>query len=160
MISQTNHDQGAPDQCENILDSVSIPVSQSNTVHEVDDGYRSHWFKYIFGDIYASDDPNNYSEKRKNVIILLVALGGLCGPLSSMMYMPALLTVAEDLKTTVSAVNGTVSAFVVFMGISVSRVYIISFFTKITSTAVILGSFERPIWKEKNVHNQWCYQCC
>ncbi|RCH91251.1 hypothetical protein CU097_009261 [Rhizopus azygosporus] len=122
MTSQTNHGQdapvNAPDQCENNLDSISIPVSQSNTVHEADDGCRSHWFKYIFGDIYASDDPNNYSEKRKNVIILLVALGGLCGPLSSMMYMPALLTVAEDLKTTVSAVNGTVSAFVVFMGIS------------------------------------------
>lgn len=90
--------------------------SISSTVHE----NQKKGFGYLLGDIYADDDPNHYSSKRKNVIIFLVAMGGLCGPLSSMMYMPALLSVASDLNTTVSAVNGTVSAFVVFMGISVS----------------------------------------
>jgi hypothetical protein len=81
---------------------------------------KSNWFNYIWGDTYASDDPNQYSQRKKNVIILLVALGGLCGPLSSMMYMPGILAVAQDLNTSISAVNGTISAFVVFMGISVS----------------------------------------
>jgi hypothetical protein len=79
----------------------------------------SNWFKYVWGDIYALDDPNEYSDKKKNFIIFLVAMGGLCGPLSSMMYMPGILAVAEDLHTTISAVNGTISAYVVFMGISV-----------------------------------------
>jgi hypothetical protein len=85
---------------------------------------RSNLFKYIWGDIYATDDPNQYSQKKKNIIILLVALGGLCGPLSSMMYMPGILAVAADLNTSISAVNGTISAFVVFMGISVSHFFI------------------------------------
>ncbi|CAO3660280.1 unnamed protein product [Rhizopus stolonifer] len=88
--------------------------SISSTVHE----NQKKRFSYLLGDIYADDDPNHYSSKRKNVIIFLVAMGGLCGPLSSMMYMPALLSVASDLNTTISAVNGTVSAFVIFMGIS------------------------------------------
>lgn len=85
---------------------------------------RSNLFNYIWGDIYASDDPNQYSQRKKNVIILLVALGGLCGPLSSMMYMPGILAVAQDLHTSISAVNGTISAFVVFMGISVSPFFL------------------------------------
>lgn len=81
---------------------------------------ESNWITYLWGDIYSTEDPNLYSQKKKNVIILLVALSGLCGPLSSMMYMPGILAVAEDLKTSISAVNGTISAYVVFMGISVS----------------------------------------
>lgn len=73
----------------------------------------------ILGDIYADDNPNEYSESKKNFIILLVALSGIAGPMSSMMYMPGLLAVASDLNTSTSAVNGSISAFVVFMGISV-----------------------------------------
>ncbi|KAG0763520.1 hypothetical protein G6F62_002794 [Rhizopus arrhizus] len=97
-------------------DTRSIASSKPpSTAHE---SKKSTWIQYLLGDIHSEDDPNNYSQNRKNIIIFLVAMGGLCGPLSSMMYMPALLTVASDLHTTVSAVNGTVSAYVVFMGIS------------------------------------------
>lgn len=83
---------------------------------------RSNWFNYLWGDIYATDDPNQFSSKKKSIIIFIVAMGGLCGPLSSMMYMPGILAVAKDLNTSISAVNGTISAYVVFMGISVSFV--------------------------------------
>ncbi|KAI8647492.1 major facilitator superfamily domain-containing protein [Parasitella parasitica] len=76
------------------------------------------WYSLMMGDIYASDDPNLYSQNKKNVIIMLVALSGIAGPMSSMMYMPGILAVVQDLHTTTSAVNGTISAFVVFMGIS------------------------------------------
>ncbi|CAO3636166.1 unnamed protein product [Mucor hiemalis] len=94
-------------------------TAHSTVLNEkIDNLNKSNWFNYLWGDIYATDDPNQYSQKKKNVIIFLVALGGLCGPLSSMMYMPGLLAVAADLNTTTSAVNGTISAFVVFMGIS------------------------------------------
>ncbi|KAI9478349.1 MAG: major facilitator superfamily domain-containing protein [Benjaminiella poitrasii] len=79
---------------------------------------ESNWWKSLMGDIYALDDPNDFSQQKKNFIILMVALGGIAGPISSMMYMPAILSIAEDLKTSISAVNGTISAFVVFMGIS------------------------------------------
>ncbi|KAG1498681.1 hypothetical protein G6F47_011220 [Rhizopus delemar] len=97
-------------------DTRSITSSQPpSTAHE---SKKPTWIQYLVGNIHSEDDPNNYSQNRKNIIIFLVAMGGLCGPLSSMMYMPALLSVASDLHTTVSAVNGTVSAYVVFMGIS------------------------------------------
>lgn len=103
------------------------------------------WYHFIMGDIYASDDPNLYSERRKNVIILLVALSGIAGPMSSMMYMPGILAVVEDLHTTTSAVNGTISAFVVFMGISVSlhRSHLHAHvLTRLIYTAAGLGRFE------------------
>jgi hypothetical protein len=98
----------------NKRDRSSISTAQINPKQ------RSKWYQCIMGDIYATDDPNDYSQRKKNIIILLVALGGIAGPMSSMMYMPGLLAVARDLNTTTSAVNGTISAFVVFMGISVS----------------------------------------
>ncbi|KAI9244130.1 major facilitator superfamily domain-containing protein [Phascolomyces articulosus] len=81
---------------------------------------RSHqrWLTFILGDIYAKDDPSIMSDQRRNIIILIVALGGVSGPLASMIYMPGLLSVANDLNTNISAVNGSVSAYVVFMGVA------------------------------------------
>lgn len=101
-------------------------ISNVHISKQIDSHQRSKWYHCILGDIYATDDPNDYSRPKKNVIILLVALGGIAGPMSSMMYMPGLLEVARDLNTTTSAVNGTISAFVVFMGISVSPFFIMS----------------------------------
>jgi hypothetical protein len=105
----------------NKSDKIDSPsTTATHFLTQIDPQQRSKWYQYIIGDIYASDDPNAYSQRKKDFIILLVALGGIAGPMSSMMYMPGLLAVAKDLNTTTSAVNGTISAFVVFMGISVS----------------------------------------
>lgn len=133
-----------------------ISTAHSTILNEkIDNNNKSNWFSYLWGDIYAKDDPNQYSQKKKNVIIFLVALGGLCGPLSSMMYMPGLLAVAADLNTTTSAVNGTISAFVVFMGISPlfwaalsdsygrKRMYLISGLINVISS--IICAFSRNI---------------
>ncbi|CAO0794753.1 unnamed protein product [Mucor circinelloides] len=98
-------------------DAVDSMKTTHNSSSEKNNKLKS-WYHFIMGDIYALDDPNLYSERRKNVIILLVALSGIAGPMSSMMYMPGILAVVQDLHTTTSAVNGTISAFVVFMGIS------------------------------------------
>ncbi|KAI9244232.1 major facilitator superfamily domain-containing protein [Sporodiniella umbellata] len=96
------------------MESQTEVKSTSSTLY---DNRKSYW-SYLMGDIYAQDDPIQYSSKRKKLIIFLVAMGGLCGPLSSLMYMPALLAVARDLNTTASAVNATVATFLVFMGVS------------------------------------------
>lgn len=77
------------------------------------------WLSHALGDIYAEDDPQDLSRGKKNAIILVVALGGVFGPLASMIYMPSLVVIAQDLKTTTAAVNATISTFVVFMGIGV-----------------------------------------
>lgn len=110
--------------------SYTASVDHSTILEAEKTNAKSNWLTYVWGDIYATDDPNLYSQKKKNVIILLVALGGLCGPLSSMMYMPGILAVAADLNTSVSSVNGTISAYVVFMGISVSSVCLLKFYSR------------------------------
>lgn len=82
-------------------------------------GRRNTWINYFIGDIYSDDDPQDLPTTRKNVVILLVAIIGVYGPLGSMIYLPALLNIANDLQASRSAVNGTVSAFVVCMGTAV-----------------------------------------
>lgn len=74
----------------------------------------------ILGDIYATDDPQLYSSTRKNVIVLLIALIGINGSISSLIYMPGILQMADDLNVSLPAIDGTVSAYVVFAGIAVS----------------------------------------
>ncbi|CEP07676.1 hypothetical protein [Parasitella parasitica] len=108
------------------IDASAAGVTESKGITELIDTFQNNkrkfrlnaWYSFVMGDIYASDDPNLYSRNKKNVIIMLVALSGIAGPMSSMMYMPGILAVVQDLHTTTSAVNGTISAFVVFMGIS------------------------------------------
>ncbi|KAI8137472.1 major facilitator superfamily domain-containing protein [Fennellomyces sp. T-0311] len=103
------------------LDRESITSQHKDTITDqitAYERYRSSWFKYLLGDVYAQDDPSDISASRRNIIILIVALGGVSGPLGSMIYMPGLLAVANDLNTSVSAVNGTVAAYVVFMGVA------------------------------------------
>jgi hypothetical protein len=78
------------------------------------------WLKNSIGDIYAQDDPMEYSRSKKNAIILVVALGGVFGPLASMIYMPSLVDIANALHTSTASVNATVSTFVVFLGVGVS----------------------------------------
>lgn len=74
----------------------------------------------ILGDIYATDDPQLYSSTRKNVVVLLIALIGINGSISSLVYMPGILQMADDLNVSLPAIDGTVSAYVVFAGIAVS----------------------------------------
>ncbi|KAG2171781.1 hypothetical protein INT43_008161 [Umbelopsis isabellina] len=75
------------------------------------------WLSHVLGDIYAEDSPQDLSKGKKNAIILVVALGGVFGPLASMIYMPSLVNIAQALNTSTASVNATISTFVVFMGI-------------------------------------------
>lgn len=82
--------------------------------------WQKRWLAYLVGDIYAQDDPTQLPMRHKQAIIVIVALSGISGPLASMIYMPGLLSVARDMHTgSMAAVNATVSAYVVFMGVAV-----------------------------------------
>ncbi|KAG2220826.1 hypothetical protein INT45_004487 [Circinella minor] len=103
------------------LDRELITTKQKDIVTDQMTAYerrRSGWLEYFLGDIYVEDDPRDMTDRRRNLIIFIVALGGISGPLASMIYMPGLLAVARDLNTSVSAVNGSVSAYVIFMGVA------------------------------------------
>ncbi|KAI7879282.1 MFS general substrate transporter [Lichtheimia hyalospora FSU 10163] len=95
-------------------------MSESKTTmkNEKSHHVKQSRLRYFIGDPYSSDDPQQLTMRRKQAIITVVALSALTGPLGSMIYMPALLAVADDLHTSSEAVNGTVSAYVVFMGIA------------------------------------------
>ena len=53
--------------------------------------------------------------------------------------MPGLLSVAQDLNTSMEAVNGTVSAYVVFMGIAVSFMHVYVYYTRRSIILVIIN---------------------
>jgi hypothetical protein len=78
------------------------------------------WWSSILGDIYKDDNPKEYSQAKKNIIIFIVALSGISGPIGSMIYMPGLTSITMDLNASLPAINGTVSAYVIFLGIAVS----------------------------------------
>ncbi|KAI8097591.1 major facilitator superfamily domain-containing protein [Halteromyces radiatus] len=58
------------------------------------------------------------SEKRTSIIIFVIAMASFIGPLESMIYMPGLLSIANYFHASHSAVNASISSFMIFMGIS------------------------------------------
>lgn len=95
------------------------------------------WLSKALGDVYAQDNPMDLSKSKKNTIILVVALGGIFGPLASMIYMPSLVDIANSLNTTTASVNATVSTYVVFLGIAVSGTC--DYGSSLSSTILTLG---------------------
>jgi hypothetical protein len=96
----------------------------SSTIFKFHHNHNNNLFKRgwnkVIGDIYANDDPMEYRQSRKNIIILIVALSGVSGPIGSMIYMPGATDMAADLYTSLAGINGTVAAYVVCMGLAVS----------------------------------------
>ncbi|KAI8987088.1 major facilitator superfamily domain-containing protein [Pilobolus umbonatus] len=92
--------------------------SQSTTLPVNKHALLTRIWDVVMGDIYDPSDPQDLSPRKKNMITFIVALSGISGPIGSMIYMPGLLTVMEELNTSSAAVNGTVAAYVVFTGIA------------------------------------------
>lgn len=115
------------------------PSSKNHHQHDDDDGFTSastvyhhkknqftaikKFFSQAMGDIYADDNPREYSKLRKNTIIMIVAFSGISGPIGSMIYMPGLTQVQDSLNASTAAINGSVSAYVIFTGIAVCSFY-------------------------------------
>ncbi|CDS12714.1 hypothetical protein LRAMOSA04899 [Lichtheimia ramosa] len=59
-----------------------------------------------------------YSWKQKVAISVLVSLTGLISPMSGSIYLPGLNAIQEELNTTASLINLTVTCYMVFQGIS------------------------------------------
>lgn len=83
------------------------------------------WWRDMIGDIYATDnDPYQFSQARKNLIVFIIAYSGLMGPVGAMIYMPGMIDVMRDMDTSLAGLNGSVAIYIVFMGISVSLKYL------------------------------------
>ncbi|KAI7881722.1 major facilitator superfamily domain-containing protein [Mucor mucedo] len=72
----------------------------------------------IMGDIYAEDDPQLYSTTKKNIIIFIIALCGISSNIGNMIYMPDVVRISQDLNTTLTGMTGTISVYVVFLGVA------------------------------------------
>ncbi|OAD06603.1 hypothetical protein MUCCIDRAFT_118861, partial [Mucor lusitanicus CBS 277.49] len=55
---------------------------------------------------------------RKKFIVFIVALGGIYGPLSTLIYLPGILQMARDLNASIEAINATMSAYVALAGLT------------------------------------------
>lgn len=59
-------------------------------------------------------------KKQRVACIMLVAFAGLFSPLTSAIYLPALNSIASDLKVTTSSINLTITTYQIFQGIAPS----------------------------------------
>lgn len=68
-----------------------------------------------------TDDPRKYtrfSPRHRQFIVFIISIAGLLSPLSINIYLPAVRKVEQDLNTTASLVNASVSSFTLAMGIA------------------------------------------
>ncbi|KAF5361717.1 hypothetical protein D9758_007287 [Tetrapyrgos nigripes] len=68
----------------------------------------------------TNDARLNFSPRQRAVILAVVCFSGMVSPLSSLMYTPALPTIADALGVSISYVNLTVTIYLVFQGITPS----------------------------------------
>ncbi|CEP19202.1 hypothetical protein [Parasitella parasitica] len=109
-----------------LVDSASIVVHHDDNDQSVDSASISNqhvstyrkWFLKIKGDVYATDDPRKYPQTKKNFIVFIVALSGIYGPISTLIYVPGMLQMAKDLDASVEAINATMSAYIALAGLS------------------------------------------
>ena len=69
----------------------------------------------------ASDKPfSSFSLWEKRVIVAVASLGGFLSPLTTNIYFPALNTIAADLGVTITALNLTITTYMIFQGLAPS----------------------------------------
>lgn len=61
---------------------------------------------------------SHFSQQQRIIIIILVSVAGLLSPLSSVLYTPAIPRIASDLGVSISAVNFTITSYLIFQGFS------------------------------------------
>ncbi|KAG2196808.1 hypothetical protein INT47_002735 [Mucor saturninus] len=79
---------------------------------------KTHCWTAIMGDIHAEDDPQLYSTTKKNIIIFIIAMCGITSNIGNMIYMPDVMRMSQDLNTTLTGMAGTISVYVVFLGVA------------------------------------------
>ncbi|KAK4521317.1 uncharacterized protein ATC70_011932 [Mucor velutinosus] len=102
-------------------DHDSIIIHSIATIDQAPPHKGSTFEKLLFklkGDIYAADDPRQYSLAKKKLIVFIVALGGIYGPLSTLIYLPGILQMARDLNVSIEGINATMSAYVALAGLT------------------------------------------
>jgi len=114
-------------------------VSASSTLH-------SPSSTVVDSTVEEYTDPRaKYSQKRKKIILFIIAFAGLIGPIGSTIYYPAMKVIERDLHTTNYLVNLSVSSFMVTMAVMPlawgvfsdvygrRRIYIVSLFISLVA---------------------------
>ena len=67
----------------------------------------------------ASDKPfSSFTLWEKRIIVAVASLGGFLSPLTTNIYFPALNTIAADLGVTITALNLTITTYMIFQGVA------------------------------------------
>ncbi|KAG0005851.1 hypothetical protein BGZ80_011467 [Entomortierella chlamydospora] len=75
------------------------------------------YVKGLFVTEPKTDDPKNWTNKQKYIVVTVIAYCAFVSPLASSIYMPAIVQVRDDLNTTSSMVSATLSVYVLILGI-------------------------------------------
>ncbi|KAF9105232.1 hypothetical protein BGX27_009717 [Mortierella sp. AM989] len=75
------------------------------------------YLKGLFVTVPETDDPKNWTTKKKYTVVAVIAYCAFVAPLASTIYMPAILQVKDDLHTTPSMISATLSVYVLVLGI-------------------------------------------
>ncbi|CAO3570656.1 unnamed protein product [Mortierella alpina] len=95
-------------------DSLRAPgASTPEVVHE---GYWKQ--RFMVRPHFQGDPREELSRFRKAVILCIISQAGCLGGFSSTIYFPSLVQIEQDLNTSTTAINASVSLFILFMGIS------------------------------------------
>ncbi|CAG8471677.1 16859_t:CDS:10 [Acaulospora colombiana] len=106
-----------------IIEKRSPPASSQKNSREILQNPCSTFFvissreKGLSAD-HEEDDPRNWSTKKKNFILFIIATAGILAPISSTIFFPAITVVRNDLRTTEVLANGLVAIFILFTGIA------------------------------------------
>ncbi|KAG0223735.1 hypothetical protein BGW41_005383 [Actinomortierella wolfii] len=107
----------------------------------------SFWQRYFAIKPPVIGDPReNLSRIRKGVILAIIAQAGCLGGFSSTIYFPSLVQISKDLNASQTAINASVSLFILAMGIApvfwatLSEAYKIRRVLYFVSVAIFLGA--------------------
>ncbi|KAF8939921.1 major facilitator superfamily domain-containing protein [Dissophora ornata] len=93
-----------------------LPLSAGPTSPPV---HQGGWRKrLVVGPGFEGDPRTALSPFRKGVILAVISQAGCLGGFSSTIYFPSLVQITQDLNASQTAINASVSLFILFMGIS------------------------------------------
>ncbi|KAJ5618772.1 hypothetical protein N7510_002756 [Penicillium lagena] len=106
---------------DSLEDKPTEPASNlsSDACHTVDEVEAEHYT--VTRDAVSTDAPYSiFPTGEKLLVIIGGSLAGLISPLSSSIYLPALNSLAQDMRVSVSLINLTITTYLIFQGLAPS----------------------------------------
>ncbi|ORY89925.1 major facilitator superfamily domain-containing protein [Syncephalastrum racemosum] len=99
-----------------VCEEKEADIKEKEDINEAFEAPKLKWYQRTVFDRNgrASQGPGSYTTFQKSMILAIVSVAGAISPLASTLYYPALLTMQEDLHTTDTNMNASLSIFTFF----------------------------------------------